>query len=354
MSIGTVIREKRKQMGFTQEQIGNYLGVSTPAVNKWEKGITYPDIALLPSIARLLNIDLNTLFDFNETLSKEEIQLFSKRVIDIIAENGFEQGFTMSMEKIKEYPNCTGLIHSLALLLDGALIMQGYHVENKKDYEEQIINLYERLAGCEEEEIRTNAIFMLASKYNGKKEYEKSQEMIDKLPERSVFDKSQLQVNLFISKKHFNEATKILEHRLLNTLYEVQMILSCLAEIKLEQKDDEAAVYLAQIVKEVVNLFGVWEYLAYFIPLKAAITKKDINHSLEVITSLFASLTKSCYTKENPLFSSLDKGYEANYGIKIIPSLIEELKNNPEYEFLHSDLRFTKLMKQYDENKFNV
>lgn len=33
-----MIREKRKELSLTQEQIANYLGVSTPAVNKWEKG----------------------------------------------------------------------------------------------------------------------------------------------------------------------------------------------------------------------------------------------------------------------------------------------------------------------------
>lgn len=37
MPINHVIKEKRKEMGLTQEQVADYLGVSTPAVNKWEK-----------------------------------------------------------------------------------------------------------------------------------------------------------------------------------------------------------------------------------------------------------------------------------------------------------------------------
>ena len=40
MQINEQIREHRKKIGLTQEQIASYLGVSTPAVNKWEKGIT--------------------------------------------------------------------------------------------------------------------------------------------------------------------------------------------------------------------------------------------------------------------------------------------------------------------------
>lgn len=38
MTVGEVIREKRKELGLTQEQVARRLGVSAPAVNKWEKG----------------------------------------------------------------------------------------------------------------------------------------------------------------------------------------------------------------------------------------------------------------------------------------------------------------------------
>ena len=43
MRIGEQIKNYRKTEGLTQEQVADYLDVSTPAVNKWEKGNTYPD-----------------------------------------------------------------------------------------------------------------------------------------------------------------------------------------------------------------------------------------------------------------------------------------------------------------------
>ena len=76
MKLNEQIREHRKKVGLTQEQVANYLGVSTPAVNKWESGSTYPDITLLAPLARLLEIDLNTLFTFHETLSKKRLASF--------------------------------------------------------------------------------------------------------------------------------------------------------------------------------------------------------------------------------------------------------------------------------------
>lgn len=40
MKINEIIHQKRLEQGFTQEQIASLLGVSTPAVNKWEKGVS--------------------------------------------------------------------------------------------------------------------------------------------------------------------------------------------------------------------------------------------------------------------------------------------------------------------------
>ena len=81
MKINQVIREKRKEQNLTQEQVGEYLGVSTPAVNKWEKGSSYPDITILPALARLLKGDLNTLLCFNEELSDQEIGHFTNHIV---------------------------------------------------------------------------------------------------------------------------------------------------------------------------------------------------------------------------------------------------------------------------------
>lgn len=40
MNIGKQIKNYRKNASLTQEQVATYLGVSTPAVNKWEKGVS--------------------------------------------------------------------------------------------------------------------------------------------------------------------------------------------------------------------------------------------------------------------------------------------------------------------------
>ena len=66
MNMHEIIRNRRRELGLTQEQLAGKLGVSAPAVNKWERAGSYPDITLLPVLARTLGVDLNTLLSFQE------------------------------------------------------------------------------------------------------------------------------------------------------------------------------------------------------------------------------------------------------------------------------------------------
>lgn len=131
MKMNDIIRQKRLEKGFTQEQVAHYLGITTPAVSKWEKGSTYPDIVLLPALARLLDTDLNTLLSFQENLSDKEVVLFMNEITEIVERDGFEKGYCLAMEKIKEFPNCDALIGNVAVLLEGLLIFSGKKVEKK-------------------------------------------------------------------------------------------------------------------------------------------------------------------------------------------------------------------------------
>lgn len=56
------IGKLRKENKMTQAQVAEYLGVSPQAVSKWEQGAAAPDIYLIPKIAFLFNISIDTLF----------------------------------------------------------------------------------------------------------------------------------------------------------------------------------------------------------------------------------------------------------------------------------------------------
>ncbi len=62
MTLSQNIATFRKAKGYTQEQLGEMLGVSNQAVSKWETGVSYPDVMLLPNLAEALGVTLNDLY----------------------------------------------------------------------------------------------------------------------------------------------------------------------------------------------------------------------------------------------------------------------------------------------------
>lgn len=62
MSMGKNIACFRKSKGYTQEELGQKIGVSNQAVSKWESETSTPDIMLLPRIANALDVTLDDLF----------------------------------------------------------------------------------------------------------------------------------------------------------------------------------------------------------------------------------------------------------------------------------------------------
>ena len=59
-----MIKTKRKERDFTQEELANILGVTKAAVSKWETSESYPDITMLPQIAQLFHITMDELFGY--------------------------------------------------------------------------------------------------------------------------------------------------------------------------------------------------------------------------------------------------------------------------------------------------
>ena len=60
--ISSKIAELRRSIPLTQAELADRLGISHQAVSQWERGETLPDITLLPELASLLGVDVNTLF----------------------------------------------------------------------------------------------------------------------------------------------------------------------------------------------------------------------------------------------------------------------------------------------------
>ena len=55
------IRDRRLELGLTQQQLADRLGITDKAVSKWERGVCYPDITLLRTLADALEVTVSEL-----------------------------------------------------------------------------------------------------------------------------------------------------------------------------------------------------------------------------------------------------------------------------------------------------
>lgn len=69
---GGFISALRKEKGYTQTALAEILNVSNRTVSKWENGDGYPDITLLPEIAKALGVTVDELLN-GERAPKEGI-----------------------------------------------------------------------------------------------------------------------------------------------------------------------------------------------------------------------------------------------------------------------------------------
>lgn len=61
MNIGEVIKRRRQKRDITQAELAEMLGVTPQAVSRWEMGVSYPDIAMVPGIAQALWVSADEL-----------------------------------------------------------------------------------------------------------------------------------------------------------------------------------------------------------------------------------------------------------------------------------------------------
>lgn len=93
--IGEVIFRERTKKNMTQQRLAEFLNVSKATVSKWEKGMSYPDITLLPVIASFFNLSVDELLAAKQMMGKKEIrehyvyfaEQFSKEAFVIVFED---------------------------------------------------------------------------------------------------------------------------------------------------------------------------------------------------------------------------------------------------------------------------
>ena len=95
------IRKLRRENGFTQEQLAEKVGVSFQTVSRWETGVVYPDIELLPVLAELFETRVDELIGCTKN---DKDKILEKRWEEYNKLTDGEQQYAYLKEMKRDFP----------------------------------------------------------------------------------------------------------------------------------------------------------------------------------------------------------------------------------------------------------
>ena len=201
--LGERIRELRLRDGRTQEALANALGMTAQAVSRWEKGICYPDMEMIPSIANYFGVSIDELFGYDNERSRRA-DVLADKINGMISENNgvdvsMDACIALAREALIEFPGN----EKLTLALASALYTAGYvrygehHIDDANGYSvydterhrkytewQEAVKLYEKLlTSLNSGEMRERAVLELSQLYKNTGEHEKALELAQSAPD---------------------------------------------------------------------------------------------------------------------------------------------------------------------------
>lgn len=149
-------------------------------------------------------------------------------------------------------------------MLNVGATLEGLLLFGNAECEEEVMQwveeLYLRASKSEDSSISDRAKSMLISKYRGRKEYDKAQQLLDSLPDKNLIDKEQIQTNLLFDQGKYEEAGKLTEEHLISGVSDIYASLMMLMELALKEGRVEDAEYIVKRYEETSRGFDMWEY----------------------------------------------------------------------------------------------
>ncbi|MGN1188746.1 MAG: helix-turn-helix domain-containing protein, partial [Lachnospiraceae bacterium] len=332
----------RKEAGLTQEEMANRLGVTTPAVNKWENGNSKPDIELLAPIARLLHISLDTLMSFHEELSPSEIGAIVREMDNMFNTDGFEKVFEWASEKIKEYPNCNMLIWQAAVILDARRLTDD--CTDSEKYDEQINAWYEIALKDENEEIKRHAADSLFGFYLRKKEYAKAEEYLQYFSDNDPMKKI-YQGRLFKEKGEKENAYKAFESILFSGYQTLNFTFSLMTAMALEEGDNRKARYFAEKMGAIAGIFEMGKYHECSPMLEVVCAEKNVAGTYQVVEQLLKSVDSLCDFPKSRLFQHMKfSGPDSSFVEGLKEKLMEGFRDEKSFGYMRGDKAWEELI----------
>ena len=173
MNIGAKIKLLRKEKQVTQEELAEYLHISSQAISKWETGVSNPDIDMLPKLAIYFGTSLDLLLDFDKSQVNAAVE-------QLILESGRGRGNPAESEAflrkaLEKYPNNDILL---------TCILEDMQLQNTdKSRSAEIVEIGERVLACtQDDEMKIDVLRILAETYHDMGEQAMAEYYLERIP----------------------------------------------------------------------------------------------------------------------------------------------------------------------------
>ena len=157
----------------TQEELGEYLHISSQAVSKWETGMSSPDIDLLPKLAIFFGTSLDNLLDFDQSQVNAAVEA-------LIQESGRGRGDSAKSEAflrkaLEKYPNNDLLL---------TCILEDMQIQNENNTRSaEIIEIGDRILACtKDDELKIDVLRIMAETYHSMGEQAMAEYYVNQIP----------------------------------------------------------------------------------------------------------------------------------------------------------------------------
>jgi transcriptional regulator with XRE-family HTH domain len=261
MNIGENIAALRKKKGWTQQMLAQALGVSAPAVSKWETDSSYPDVTLLCPLARALDTNVDTLLRFSATLTQDEIV----QVVNDVVQTAKTQGTAQAQQELEalahRYPGDAALLYNLAMVWEGLFQFAPQADAAQRDqWVRHGEELMRRVYAMQDTAYQHNAALHLVMLAVADGRLEEAETLLDEvqaqMPPQNQTDPVQARAMLYLKQGRAEEALCLLQTRLYRLANET---LGCLVSMMLPKlvADPARGRCMAHAYHCVAEVFGL-------------------------------------------------------------------------------------------------
>lgn len=132
INLGEKLKSLRKEKNISQEKLAQYLNVSFQAVSKWENLNAYPDIELLPEIARFFGITVDALLQAEQMDERKLYKEYEERAAEFYRNGEIEKVLPIWQEAYHKMPNN---------IETKEMLMSTYCTIDRRTYQKEIVEL---------------------------------------------------------------------------------------------------------------------------------------------------------------------------------------------------------------------